>query len=311
MIPGTTPSTPATEQPGRELGRRRGRVEAAVARSLVRDEGRQLALEPEHGGVRDRDPGRDRGIVEDVARLERVGAIEDDVVAGDDPVDVVRDEHLLVRDDRHVRVERGERLAGALDLLLADAVVGVDDLALEVREVDDVEVDDPDRPHACGREIQGGRRAEPARADQQHLRAEQLRLALRADLGDQQVAAVALLLGLGELRVAWSSRARSTSRPGSRPTSMRHPCSPCPRASPRRTGSGRHPRSTGRRACHGRGPRPRSAARDSSSRRAWRRGCSPGPTPTPRGRRSPRCSRAGGARRSRWPTPRGCGLEPP
>ena len=84
---------------GRELGRRRGRVQAAVARSLVRDERRELALEPEDRGVDDRDAGRDRGVVEDVARLERVGAVEDDVVAGDDPLDVRRDEHLLVGDD--------------------------------------------------------------------------------------------------------------------------------------------------------------------------------------------------------------------
>ena len=32
---------------GGELGRRRGRVEAAVARAFERDEGRELALEPE------------------------------------------------------------------------------------------------------------------------------------------------------------------------------------------------------------------------------------------------------------------------
>ena len=55
-------------------------------------------------------------------------------------------------------------------------------------------------PDARRGEVQRGRRAEPARADQQRLRAQQLRLALGADLGDQQVAAVALLLGLGQLR---------------------------------------------------------------------------------------------------------------
>ena len=84
---------------GRELGRRRGRIEAAVARSLVRDERRQLALEAEDARVDDRDAGRDRRVVEDVAGLERVGAVEDDVVALDDPVDVLGDEHLLVGDD--------------------------------------------------------------------------------------------------------------------------------------------------------------------------------------------------------------------
>ena len=84
--------------------------------------------------------------------------------------------------------------ARRLDLALADPVGRVDDLALEVADVDDVEVDDADRPDARGGEIQRGRRAEAARADEQRLRAEQLRLAGRADLGDQQMAAVALLL---------------------------------------------------------------------------------------------------------------------
>ena len=49
-------------------------------------------------------------------------------------------------------------------------------------------------PDAGRGEVERGRRAEPAGADEQRLRAEQLRLALGADLGDQQVAAVALLL---------------------------------------------------------------------------------------------------------------------
>ena len=98
---------------GGELGRRRGRVQAAVARALVRDEGRQLALEPEDAGVDDRDAGRDRRVVEDVAGLERVGPVEDDVVAGDDPLDVGGDEHLLVGDDVDVRVEGVDRRSRA------------------------------------------------------------------------------------------------------------------------------------------------------------------------------------------------------
>jgi len=70
----------------------------------------------------------------------------------------------------------------------------VDHLALEVGEVDDVVVDDPERAHAGRREVQRRRRAEAARAEQQHARVEQLLLALGADLGDQQVARVALAL---------------------------------------------------------------------------------------------------------------------
>ena len=76
------------------------------------------------------------------------------------------------------------------------------DLALEVREVDDVVVDDAERAHPGGREVERGRRAEPAGAEQEHLRVEQLELALEPDLGHQQVARVALAL-LGAQRARY------------------------------------------------------------------------------------------------------------
>ena len=80
----------------------------------------------------------------------------------------------------------------------ADPVGRVDHLALEVGEVDDVVVDDPERADAGRGEVQRGRRAETAGAEQQDLGVEQLLLALDADLGDQQVARVALALLGGE-----------------------------------------------------------------------------------------------------------------
>ena len=83
---------------------------------------------------------------------------------------------------------------GGVDLRHADRLGRVDHLALQVGEVDDVVVDDAERADAGGREVERGRRAEAAGAEQQHLRVEQLRLALGADLGEQQVAAVALVL---------------------------------------------------------------------------------------------------------------------
>ena len=66
---------------------------------------------------------------------------------------------------------------------------------LQVRLVDDVHVDDPDRADASGRQVQGGRRTQPAaRAQTQHLGIEQLQLALFAHLGQQQVPLVAVAL---------------------------------------------------------------------------------------------------------------------
>ena len=83
---------------------------------------------------------------------------------------------------------------GGVDLGHADAVVRVGDLALEVGEVDDVVVDDAERADPGGGQVERGGRAEAAGAEQQHLRVEQLHLALEADLRDQQVARVALAL---------------------------------------------------------------------------------------------------------------------
>ena len=72
------------------------------------------------------------------------------------------------------------------DLGLAEPVGRVDDLALQVRVVDDVGIDDAERADACGGEVERRGRAEPAGADQQHARVEQPLLAGLADLGDQE-----------------------------------------------------------------------------------------------------------------------------
>ena len=76
----------------------------------------------------------------------------------------------------------------------------MDDLALQVGDVDDVEVDDADGAHAGRREVEHRRRAEAAGADEEHAGVQQPGLAVRADLRDEQVARVALLL------LAWSGR---------------------------------------------------------------------------------------------------------
>ncbi len=94
-----------------------------------------------------------------------------------------------------------DRLLGRVDLGDTDALGVVDHLALQVREIDDVVVDDPERADAGRGEIQRRRRAEATGAEQQHLGVEQLLLALEADLGEQDVARVAVaLLGAHEAR---------------------------------------------------------------------------------------------------------------
>ncbi len=77
----------------------------------------------------------------------------------------------------------------------------MDHLPLEVREVDRVVVDDPQRADPGRRQVQRHRRTEPAGAEQQHLGFEQLLLPLEPDLVEEQVTRVTLaLLGAQRLR---------------------------------------------------------------------------------------------------------------
>ena len=167
-----------------------------------------------------------------------------------------------------------------------------------LREVDDVEVDEADGPDAGRREIQRGRRTEPAGADEQRLGGEQLGLAGRADLRDQQVAAVALLLLGGQDDRGLEVEARAL--PALEPAVHRLDVGVAHVGE----GLGREQRAHAAGAVQDhrrvavRAPRPRSAARCRTWRCAGRRGCSPAPIRTPRGRR-----------RS-WPRPAG-GRRPP
>src|SRR5699024_5584045 len=96
--------------------------------------------------------------------------------------------------DSDVRVQRLDRAFRRLGLRFAEPLGRVDDLALEVGRVDGVVVDDPERADARGSEVEGGWRTEPAGADQEDARVEQLLLALLADFGDEQVPRVAAAL---------------------------------------------------------------------------------------------------------------------
>ena len=78
-------------------------------------------------------------------------------------------EHLLVGHDADVGVELADGLRRRLRLLHAHAVGAVDDLALQVGGVHDVEVDDADGAHAGGGQVEHGRRAQSAGADEEHL----------------------------------------------------------------------------------------------------------------------------------------------
>ena len=76
-----------------------------------------------------------------------------------------------VLDDRHERVDLRDGRGGPENSALGAADVGlpVDDLALEVRLVDDVVVDDAERADSGGGEVEQRGAAESTGADDEHL----------------------------------------------------------------------------------------------------------------------------------------------
>ncbi len=106
---------------------------------------------------------------------------------------------MLCFTDVGVPVQALDHLLGGVDLEHSDGVRGVDDLALQIRFVDDVEVDEAERADAGGGEVEGEGGAEAAGADAEDARGLELLLAFHADLGQDEVARVACDLFVGQL----------------------------------------------------------------------------------------------------------------
>ena len=94
---------------GRHVRRRRLGEEAAVAGALVGQEHRRVALEAQDARVDQRRARHQRGVVQQVARREVVGAVDDHVVVGDQVEDVVLVHPERVDVDRDVGVQRLDR----------------------------------------------------------------------------------------------------------------------------------------------------------------------------------------------------------
>ena len=152
--------------------------------------------------------GEVAGVVHEIARVEVVRPVDDQVVVLDDVHHVVHVDARGQRDDVHVGVERAEHLRARLDLGPPDIGRGVEDLALEVGHVDDVAVHQADGADAGRGEVDApsASRGPPAPISSTFER-RSLPLALLAHLGQQEVAAVALDLLGGERLVLHDGQA--------------------------------------------------------------------------------------------------------
>ena len=221
-------------------------------------------------------------------------------------------------DDVDVGVQPFDEDPGRGGLRHPDPFGVVDHLALQVGGVDHVVVDEADRADPGGGEVERGRRAEAAGAEQQHLRVQQLHLAVDPDLGQQRVARVALALLGGHAAARRRPAAPAPARRGCRRSSRRRSRSRAAAAARRRSPSGCRSGSRGScgptcpaprlgdfigraapagPACRSRGgpPGTRAARGCRSGRRRRRR--------SPRQPRRVRSPRSSATVRCRWPWP--------
>lgn len=176
---------------GNHAGWRGFGIEAAVTRSAeVRCEDAGLAIESENGTV---DVGfleENAGVVGEITSREIVGAVDDDVVLADDVEGVFAGEPGVMDDDFAGRVDAENGFLGGVGLGTSDVGSGVYDLALEIGEIDGVEVDDANFADAGGGEIHGDGGTEAASADAKDAGGADFLLSGQADFGQDQVAGV-------------------------------------------------------------------------------------------------------------------------
>ncbi len=167
-------------------------IETAVAGTAeMRGEDRTLSVKAEDGAV---DIGlllEDADVIGEVAGREIIRAVDDDVVGGNDLGGVFGGEEAVVEIDLHVRVDRLDRILGTVDLLAAHVGRAVKDLALEVGEINRVEVNQPDAADAGGSEIEGDRGAEATRTDAEYGGGLELLLTFEGDLRHDEMSRVA------------------------------------------------------------------------------------------------------------------------
>src|SRR3984957_3102970 len=181
-----------------ESRRRRFGIKAAVARPVGHAEHGDLSLEAEDRSVHVGLAEQDARIVDQIARREIVGAVDDDVVILEQFERVAAFELRFVRLNLDIWIQVREPLLRRLGFRLADIARTERNLPLQIRKVDNVEIDEPEFADSGRGEIQTERGAESACADQQHLGVLELELTFHADFGHDQVAALAENLFVGE-----------------------------------------------------------------------------------------------------------------
>ena len=165
MVPAIEPRTPASWHDGHVAGGGRRLEEAAVARGPPGKDRHQLAEKTDDAGVHERRSEPDRGIVQQELRREAVGRVDDAIGGAEERVGVARIDASLPRLDRGRGVARRERGRRRVHLGAAEVGGAVEELAMEIRKLDHVGIDEPKASDSGARQCLRGRAAERADAD--------------------------------------------------------------------------------------------------------------------------------------------------
>ncbi|MNQ75707.1 hypothetical protein D3C85_905110 [compost metagenome] len=158
---------------------------------MARIEHRQLAFQANRRTGHQRLASGHAGGVHRAAGGEVVAAVDHHVDRRHRGGQAVGVQRLAQRLQRDMRVERGETRHGRIDLGLADAGRVVDHLALQVGQIDRIEVGQLQLADPGRGQVQRHRRAETTEADDQHAALLEPQLAVDVDLGQEDLPAVA------------------------------------------------------------------------------------------------------------------------
>src|SRR5581483_453483 len=173
-----------------QRGRRRLGIEAAIAWPIIGLEHSDLTLKAEDAAMHHRLILKNGSVVEQIARREVVGTVEDHIIISDDAPDIGLVQSLQIGNHVDIGIERLDGLTGGFGLVLTYALGIMQNLALQIAIIDDIGINNAKRSHARRGQIIGRRRSQAAGADQQYPRVEQLKLSLLAHFRDEQVTAI-------------------------------------------------------------------------------------------------------------------------
>ena len=129
------------------------RIKVFVHRAVACPENTELRIESKNGGPHVRNTGSSCSLRYQVTRLKVIAAIEHEICAGQQFINVLSRQACAHRINLNVRIQSAKRLRRRFSLGVAHASIRVNHLAVQVGSIHPIVVDHNDVPHTCTRQI--------------------------------------------------------------------------------------------------------------------------------------------------------------